>query len=95
MSFRKSIPSHVLPLAVLSVLLVVSGCGKKSDPAEAHGKDVKGETVLVSLQTVPRMVAATGSVQADKTIMVSTRMMGWVRRIHVVEGQSVDRKSVV
>jgi len=91
MSFRKSIQSHVLPLTVLSVLLVVSGCGKKSETAAAHGKDVKGETVLISVQTVPRRVVATGTIQADKTIMVSTRMMGWVRRIHVVEGQSVSK----
>jgi len=91
MSFRKSIQSHVLLLTVLSVLLVVSGCGKKSDTAEAHSKDVKGETVLVSVQTVPRRVIATGTIQANKTIMVSTRMMGWVRRIHVVEGQSVSK----
>ena len=91
MSFRKPIQYPLLPVAVLAVLLVVSGCGKKSDTAVAQGKDVKGETVQISLQTVPRMVTATGSVQADKTIMVSTRMMGWVRKIHVVEGQSVTK----
>ncbi len=91
MSFRKSIQSPLLPLTVLAVMLVVTGCGKKSDTAEARGKDVKGETVLISLQTVPRRVIATGSIQADKTVMVSTRMMGWVRGIHVLEGQSVTK----
>lgn len=91
MSFRKSIQYPLLPLTVLAVLLVVSGCGKKADTGTAQGKDVKGETVLVSLQTVPRRVIATGTIQADKTVHVSTRMMGWVRRIHVVEGQSVSK----
>jgi len=91
MAFRKSIQYPLLPVTVLAVLLVVSGCGKKSDTAVAGGKDVKGETVQISLQTVPRRVIATGSVQADKTVMVSTRMMGWVRKIHVVEGQSVSK----
>jgi RND family efflux transporter MFP subunit len=91
MAFRKSIQYPLLPLTVLAVLLVVTGCGKKSDTVVTQGKEVKGETVLASLQTVPRRVTATGSVQADKTIMVSTRMMGWVRKIHVVEGQSVSK----
>ncbi len=91
MAIRKSIQYPVLLAAVLAVLLVVSGCGKKSDTVAARGKDVKGETGQAGLQEVPRMVTATGSVQADKTVMVSTRMMGWVRRIHVVEGQSVSK----
>ena len=91
MAFRKSIQYPVLLAAVLAILLAVSGCGKKSDTAAARGKDVKGTTGQVRLQDVPRMVTATGSVQAGKTVMVSTRMMGWVRKIHVVEGQSVSK----
>ena len=91
MAFRKPYHYPVLLTAVLVILLAVSGCGKKSEPAGARGKDVKGTTGQASLQTVPRMVTATGSLQAEKTIMVSTRMMGWVRRIHVVEGQSVSK----
>ena len=91
MSFRKTYHYAVLLTAVLVILLVVSGCGKKSETDTASGKDVKGTTGQASRQTVPRIVTATGSLQADKTVMVSTRMMGWVRRIHVVEGQSVSK----
>ena len=40
---------------------------------------------------MPEEVTATGSLQADKSIMVSTRMMGWVRKIHVVQGQTVSK----
>ena len=91
MSFRKTFHYPILLTAFLVILLAVTGCGKKSEPAATRGKDVKGTTGQASLQTVPRMVTATGSLQAEKTIMVSTRMMGWVRRIHVVEGQSVSK----
>jgi len=91
MSFRKSIQYSLIPVTVLAVLLAVSGCGKKADTTAAHGKDIKGETGQASRQTVPRLVTATGNLQAEKTVMVSTRMMGWVRRIHVVEGQSVSK----
>jgi RND family efflux transporter MFP subunit len=91
MAFRKTYHYPVLLTAVLVILLAVSGCGKKSETAAARGKDVKCTTGQAGLQTVPRMVTATGSLQAEKTVMVSTRMMGWVRRIHVVEGQLVSK----
>ena len=91
MAFRKSTRYPVLLTVIFAVLLVVSGCGKKSDTAAVRGKDVKGETGQASLQSVPRMVTATGSLQAEKTVTLSTRMMGWVRKIHVVEGQSVSK----
>ena len=48
-------------------------------------------TGTAELTQVPRYVTATGSLQADKSVMVSTRMMGWVREIHVEEGQSVEK----
>jgi RND family efflux transporter MFP subunit len=91
MSFRNSIQIPALMTAVLVVLLAVSGCGKKHETAASQSKDVKGVTAQASLEDVPRVVTATGSIQADRTIMVSTRMMGWVRKIHVREGQTVAK----
>jgi len=91
MAFRNTTRHPVLLTAVLVVLLAAAGCGKKSDTAPARGRDVKGETGQAQLREIPLLVTATGSLAADKTIMVSTRMMGWVRRIHVTEGQSVAK----
>jgi RND family efflux transporter MFP subunit len=91
MAFRKSIRISLLLTVALALFLVVAGCGKKSNPASKSSKDVQGTTAQASLETVPRVVTATGSLQAGKTIMVSTRMMGWVRQVHVREGQSVAK----
>ena len=46
---------------------------------------------MVRVGEVARNVTATGSLQAGTTVMVSTRMMGWVREVHVTEGQKVTR----
>jgi RND family efflux transporter MFP subunit len=91
MSFRNNIRVPLLLSAVLVVLLAVSGCGKKTATADSQSKDVRGTTGMASLEEVPRLVTATGSLQAEKSVMVSTRMMGWVRKIHVREGQTVAK----
>ncbi len=91
MAIRKTLNFSLLLTAAVALLLVVSGCGKKSETAQSAGKDVQGTTGKASLQSVPRVVTATGSLEAGKTITVSTRMMGWVRQIHVREGQSVAK----
>ena len=88
---RKIISNPVLLTAVLVFLLAVSGCGKKTDTTAASSKDVKGVTGRASLTEIPRLVTATGSLEAGRTIMVSTRMMGWIRKVHVREGQSVSK----
>ena len=90
MFLRNRFHYPVLPAAVLVALLAVTGCGRESDTA-AVGKDVKGTTGQAVLQPIPRLVTATGSLEAGHTIMVSTRMMGWVRKIHVREGQTVAK----
>ncbi len=91
MSSRYNLHTPVLLTAVLVFLLAVSGCGKKTDTTAAQSKDVKGATGKASLSEIPRLVTATGSLEAGRTIMVSTRMMGWIRQIHVTEGQSVSK----
>ena len=91
MSFRNNLKVPAVLTAVLVVLLALSGCGKKHETAASQSKDVKGVTALASLEEVPLLVTATGSIQAGRTVMVSTRMMGWVQKIHVREGQAVAK----
>jgi RND family efflux transporter MFP subunit len=91
MSFRNNTRVLVLLTAVLAILLAVGGCGKKNETAASRSKDVRGVTGQATLEEVPLTVTATGSIQADRTVMVSTRMMGWIREVHVREGQTVAR----
>jgi RND family efflux transporter MFP subunit len=83
----------VLPVMTLLVLtmLTLAGCGSDPETRQAEPKQVACTTARAELHSVPQEVTATGSLQADKSIMVSTRMMGWVRHIHVSEGQAVTK----
>ena len=80
-----------LPGLVILSLLAFAGCGSKSETADPSPKDVTCTVGQASLETVPQYVMATGSLEADKSVMVSTRMMGWVKKIHVTEGQAVKK----
>lgn len=80
-----------LLLATGVALLLVAGCGSKSETREAVSRDIACRTAPVELVQVPTVVTATGSLAADTSVMVSTRMMGWVKEIHVVEGQQVQK----
>ncbi len=91
MSYRHQI-LKCTPLALLAiVLLMLTGCSSKSETASARSKDVRGVMGQAQLVSIPRTVTATGGLQAGTTVMVSTRMMGWVRKVHVTEGQMVAK----
>ena len=91
-SFLKNVPAKIiLPGAIIFSLVLISGCGSKSETAEATSKDVSCTTGQAQLMSIPQYVTATGSLEADKSVMVSTRMMGWVKKIHVKEGQTVSK----
>ena len=77
--------------AISALLLAVAGCGDEAETASASGKDVRATVGQASRTTVPNVVTATGAIEAGTTVMVSTRMMGWVRDVHVTEGQQVAK----
>jgi RND family efflux transporter MFP subunit len=85
------------PMATCSVMLLlalfsITGCGSNSSETnEAQSRDISCVTGKVTLQRVPLNVTATGGLEADKSVMVSTRMMGWIKEIHVVENQVVSK----
>lgn len=92
MAFVKSIsPRAALVSLALVALFALAGCGSDAETASAQPKDVPCTTTQVTLSEVPRFVTATGSLEADQSVMVSTRMMGWVKEIHVQEGQTVHK----
>ncbi len=74
-------------LALATALL--AGCGKQDGTTAEQGKDVRAEVLRVERTTVPRLVTASGAVEAARTVLISTRMMGWVNAVHVEAGQIV------
>jgi len=85
----RSNPLKILAPAVL--VLAIAGCGKQEAGRTAQGGEVHVATVTAEAGPVPLEVTATGNLAARKSVMVSTRMMGWIRKIHVHEGQAVSR----
>lgn len=89
MAFKK-LAKTLLPAAAF--ILLLAGCGgSTSETNEAQPKDVKVSTGQALAESVPLTVTATGGLEADKSVMVSTRMMGWIRQVHVIEGQVVQK----
>lgn len=81
-------------LAVAAALLLtaaLAGCAKKAPEARPAGQDVRGATARVQVRELPVLVQAVGSVEPETRVMVSTRMMGWVSRLHVAEGDVVRK----
>jgi len=85
---RSSILKFLVPAALV---LAASGCGKKESRQAVAAREIRAETTLAEVRQVPLLVTATGSLAARKSVMVSTRMMGWIRTIHVREGQPVGK----
>jgi RND family efflux transporter MFP subunit len=87
------IPRFRFALAGLALLAAtaLTGCGSDAETASPEPKEVSCTTGPASLAEVPRYLTATGGLEADKTVMVSTRMMGWVKKIHIEEGHAVSK----
>lgn len=82
----------ILPAAglLLSLGLLLSGCGGADEPARYEPKQVRAELVEALRTSVPRTVTATGELRAENTVEVATRMMGHVREVLVREGDRVE-----
>jgi RND family efflux transporter MFP subunit len=72
------------------LLLGLAACGGDHEASRPPRREVACRTFVVQAGDLARIVTATGSLEAAKTIPVSTRMMGWVRQIHVAEGGAVQ-----
>lgn len=80
------------PALLLLVFFAVAGCGSQSSETnKSQSTEVSCLTGNASVQNVPQNVTATGGLEADKSVMVSTRMMGWIQKVHVVENQVVSK----
>ncbi|MFH2051394.1 MAG: efflux RND transporter periplasmic adaptor subunit [bacterium] len=91
MAYRSTFPGLVALAIMLAGLPLAGGCSRSSETNEPVSRDVRCEVGQIELTSVPRYVTATGSLEAAQSVMISTRMMGWVKRIHVTEGQRVRK----
>ena len=91
MSHRNQIQTGTLLAVACATLLAAAGCGGKAETASATPRTVQAAMGQARLATVPLTVTATGALEAGTSVMVSTRMMGWVRQVHVAVGQQVAK----
>ncbi len=76
---------------LLAAAIALAGCGGGAESAATGGKDVAAETAQARRVPVPQLVNASGGLEAATTVMVSTRMMGWVKQVHVRAGEPVQK----
>ena len=91
MAFQTTKTRTAALLPILATLLVIAGCGSDAETRQPESRDIACRTAPAALVEIPIVITATGSLAADASVMVSTRMMGWVKQIYVVEGQSVAK----
>jgi RND family efflux transporter MFP subunit len=75
--------------ALLAFSALLAGCGEKAPEVRPVGEDIACETAVVETRDLPVIVTAVGGVEPETRVHVSTRMMGWVSKLHVAEGDAV------
>jgi len=80
----------IIVTALFAVLAAgLSGCGGKSAEVRPVGEEIRCETGTAAVAELPIVATATASVEPEVRVTVSTRMMGWVSRLHVEEGDPI------
>lgn len=81
-----------LSLALAALAFFAAGCG---DDAPSGGADTRAPQPVslapVAAEPVSGTVRYSASVESDATVQLSTRISGWVEKIHVREGERVRR----
>jgi len=76
---------------LLVAIFALTGCGEKAPEVRPVGQEVQCKVAVVTTSKLPSVVTATASVEPEVRVTVSTRMMGWVKEIHVTEGDIVAK----
>lgn len=82
-------------ILTVTLALAVAGCGSNDEPARYQPKTVNVDVVTAARTVIPRIVMATGTIEAENSVEVSTRLMGHVREVLVREGQTVQTGEVL
>ncbi len=80
----------LVTLVAAAALAVLAGCGGSDEPAAYQPKEVRADLVDAVRTQIPRTVMATGELEAENAMEVSTRLMGHVREVLVNVGDKVE-----
>jgi RND family efflux transporter MFP subunit len=91
----KLFATQLMTGAVLAVIL--AGCSHEtpSSTAPAPAREMRAPVVSVQTVSVPDVFPLAGVVEAVDTVQLSSRVMGHIRALNVVQGQAVKRDEVL
>lgn len=75
-------------LALISLILL-SACQPQDQVAEVKARTVEAQVLTVNLTAMPVFDATPGSVVSEQQVQLTSRIMGYIRDIHVHEGEAV------
>ena len=78
----------IITILTISSLLLVS-CGKEKKEALVNEPAIAVKVSGVSENNKGAFITASGKIEAEKSANLSTRMMGYVTKVHVIVGQKV------
>lgn len=78
---------------LLTLALALAGCSgdDKAKPAQATQRNVQAQVTVLQATEAVTTSATPGSVVALESVQVASRLMGYLRNIAVVEGQTVKK----
>lgn len=84
--------SLIQPLALV-LALSLAGCSghEEAKPAQSAQRSVQAQSAVIQPQEIRVTSATPGNVTAVDSVQVASRLMGYIKAIHVVEGQAVKR----
>jgi len=85
----------IMSVVLLSLIVALTGCTSTDEPAVYEAKEVQAQLVTAARSSVPRTIMATGSLEAENTVQVSTRLMGHIKEVLVRVGQKVEAGDVL
>jgi len=85
---HRPVHAYLAPL-VLGLMLTACGADEEAAKTAAAPRVVNAPSIVVQPHDAPAYAATPGTVVAEESIKVASRLMGYIRDIAVVEGQSV------
>ncbi len=83
--------NSIKSIVLLLLALLIQACGSK-DTDQTQGKQaIKAMSEVISLMNVPQKVQFTGTVASVNQSTLSTRIMGQISKVYVLEGDVVSK----